>query len=153
MAEIQPGERIPSFTLPDQNGQPFDVDQALGKKNLVIYFYPKDYTPGCTKEACRFRDEFDDFKKADATVIGISSDSPEMHKKFAERYRLPFTLLSDRKNEVRKKFGVKGSLMGLLPGRVTFIADKEGVVRHTFNAQFKAEEHVEEALRVLKELQ
>jgi len=119
----------------------------------VIYFYPKDDSPGCTKEACSFRDQFEVFKEADAVIIGISGQSVESHKEFAEKHRLSFTLLSDVGNKVRKLFGVPTNLMGLLPGRVTYIADKKGKVIFIFNSQTKATEHVDEALRILKELQ
>jgi peroxiredoxin Q/BCP len=152
MNQIEIGSAIPEFTLPDQDGNMFDINSVAGKKNLVIYFYPKDDTPGCTREACYFRDQFEVFKEADAMIIGISGQSVESHKKFAKKYRLSFTLLSDAGNKVRKQFGVPSGLMGLLPGRVTFVVDKSGKVIYTFNSQTQAERHVNEALRVLKEL-
>jgi peroxiredoxin Q/BCP len=152
MNEIKIGSSIPTFTLPDQNGNSFDINSVLGKKNLVIYFYPKDDSPGCTKEACSFRDQFEVFKEADAVIIGISGQSVESHKEFAEKHRLSFTLLSDEGNKIRKQFGVPTNLMGLLPGRVTYIADKTGKVIFIFNSQAKATEHVDEALRILKGL-
>lgn len=150
--KIKKGSKIPHFILPDQNGNDFDIDQSPGKKNMVIYFYPKDDTPGCTKEACSFRDQFEDFKDAGAEVIGISGDSVESHKQFAQKHNLPYTLLSDSNNKVRKLFGVPSDFLGLLPGRVTYIVDKEGVVQHVFNSQFNAEKHVKEALKVLEKL-
>ena len=153
MNEIKIGSIIPAFTLPDQDGNLFDINSVLGKKNLVIYFYPKDDSPGCTKEACSFRDQFDVFKEANAVIIGISGQSVESHKEFAEKHRLSFTLLSDEGNKIRKQFGVPTNLMGLLPGRVTYIADKTGKVIFIFNSQTKATEHVDEALRILNELQ
>lgn len=152
MNEIKIGSSIPAFTLPDQNGNLFDISSVIGKKNLVIYFYPKDDSPGCTKEACSFRDQFEVFKEADAMVIGISGQSIESHKKFAEKYRLSFILLSDEGNKVRKLFGVPSNFFGLIPGRVTFIADKKGKVVYVFNSQTQAEKHVDEALRILKGL-
>ena len=118
----------------------------------MIYFYPKDDTPGCTKEACYFRDEYDVFEKADALIIGISGQSVDSHKKFAEKYHLNFTLLSDEENKVRKLFGVPVNLFGLLPGRVTYIIDKSGKVVYIFNSQTQAKRHVDEALRILKGL-
>ena len=130
----------------------FDINSVLGKKNLVIYFYPKDETPGCTKEACSFRDQFEVFKEADALIIGISGQSVESHKDFAEKHRLSFTLLSDEGDKIRKQFGVPTNLLGLLPGRVTYIADKTGKVIYVFNSQTQAARHVDEALRILKEL-
>ena len=152
MNEIKVGSTIPAFTLPDQNGKMFDINSVLGKKNLVIYFYPKDDSPGCTAQACSFRDQFEVFTEADAVIIGISSQSITSHKAFAEKHRLSFTLLSDEGNKIRKKFGVPTNLMGLLPGRVTYVADKTGKVIYTFNSQLQTEKHVAEALRILKSL-
>jgi len=152
MNEIKVGSSIPAFKLPDQDGNMFDINSVLGKKNLVIYFYPKDDSPGCTKEACSFRDQYEAFKDADAVIIGISGQSVESHKEFAEKHRLSFTLLSDEGNKVRKQFGVPSDLLGLLPGRVTFVADKKGKVIYVFNSQTQATKHVDEALRILKEL-
>jgi peroxiredoxin Q/BCP len=152
MNEIKIGNSIPAFKLPDQNGNLFDINSILGKKNLVIYFYPKDDSPGCTKEACSFRDQFEVFKEADAVIIGISGQSVKSHKEFAEKHRLRFTLLSDEGNKIREQFGVPTNFLGLLPGRVTYIADKSGKVIYVFNSQIQAEKHVDEALRILKEL-
>lgn len=153
MKQINIGDKVPLFKLKDQNGELFDLGKVVGAHNLVIYFYPKDDTPGCTKEACSFRDQFEAFKDANALVIGISSDSPESHKKFAEKYNLPFVLLSDSKKEVREMFGVPGSLFGLIPGRVTYIVDRTGIVRHVFNSQMNAEQHVAEAMEILKKME
>lgn len=146
---LKKGSRVPEFKLPDQNGKLFDISTEIGKKDLVIYFYPKDFTSGCTKEACTFRDQFDDFKKSDAMIIGISAQSPESHKKFAETYHLPFTLLSDVNNKVRKLFGVK---INPIPGRVTFIVDRTGHIVYTFESLTEPQKHVEEAMRILKTL-
>ena len=151
MNEIKIGSTIPSFTLPDQNGNLFDINAVLGKKNLVIYFYPKDDSPGCTAQACSFQDQFEVFTQADAVVIGISGQSVKSHKEFAEKHRLSFTLLSDDGNKIRKQFGVPTNLFGLLPGRVTYIADKTGKVIYVFNSQTNATKHVDEALRILFE--
>jgi len=150
MNKIIVGSKIPSFTLKDQNGQPFVIDSVLGKKNLVIYFYPKDDTPGCTKEACAFRDQYEDFTDADALVIGISSDDVESHKNFAEKYNLSFTLLSDEGGKLCKQFGVPTSFLGMFPGRVTYVVNKQGVVIHIFNSQMNATKHIDEALNALK---
>ena len=146
--KIKVGEQVPSFLLKDQNGKMFSVRSSIGKP-MVIYFYPKDDTPGCVKEACKFRDDFEDFIDLGALVIGISADTVESHKRFAEKYNLPFILLSDTKNEVRKLFGVPKSLI-FLPGRVTYIVDKKGIVQNIFNSQFGAEKHIENALKELK---
>lgn len=151
MEKITIGSKIPSFTLPDQNGNLFNIDSVLGKKKMVIYFYPKDDSQGCTKQACSFRDNFEVFTEADAIIIGISGQSVESHKAFAEKNRLSFTLLSDKGNKIRKLFGVPTNLFGLIPGRVTYVTDKSGKVVYTFNSQLDATKHVEEALRILKE--
>ena len=150
MNEIKIGSTIPSFTLPDQNGNLFDINSVLGKNNLVIYFYPKDDSPGCTAQACSFQDQFEVFKQADAVIIGISGQSVESHKEFALKHRLTFTLLSDEGNKIRKQFGVPTNLLGLIPGRVTYVGDKSGKVIYMFNSQTQATKHVDEALRILK---
>ncbi|MCF8365679.1 MAG: peroxiredoxin [Bacteroidales bacterium] len=150
--KLKVGQKIPSFILPDQDGKDFNIKDLLGKSNIVIYFYPKDDTPGCTAEACTFRDQFVDFKDAGAEVIGISSDSVESHRRFAEKHHLPFRLLSDMDKKVRKSFGVPGDMLGLIPGRVTYVMDKTGEVQHIFNSQLNAAKHVEEAIAVLKRL-
>jgi peroxiredoxin Q/BCP len=152
MKRIEVGSMLPSFTLKDQNGNLFSMDSVLGRKNLVIYFYPKDDSPGCTKEACSFRDQFEVFNEADAVIIGISGQSVESHKKFAEKYRLSYTLLSDEGNKIRKLFGVPTNLLGLLPGRVTYVADKTGKVVFMFDSQTRTQDHVDSALKILQEL-
>jgi thioredoxin-dependent peroxiredoxin len=152
MSKIEKGCKVPVFALPDQNGKSFDISAVIGHKNLVVYFYPKDDSPGCTKEACYFRDQFEVFNQADAMIIGISGQSVESHKKFAEKYKLSFTLLSDTGDKVRKLFGVPTNFFGVLPGRVTYIVNKSGVVVYVFDSQTQATKHVDEALRILKEL-
>ncbi len=146
---LKPGDKMPVFSLPDQDSNMFHIEDYVGKKNLVIYFYPKDDTPGCTKEACAFRDDFEAFTNLNAMVIGISADPPSSHRAFIEKYNLPFTLLSDPDFKVRKMFGVKA---GMIPGRVTFVVDKEGVIRYVFDSMTNAVKHVEEAKKILKEL-
>jgi peroxiredoxin Q/BCP len=152
MKNISIGDHVPLFSLKDQYGNQFDLISFIGKKKLVIYFYPMDDSPGCTKEACYFRDQFEVFKEADAMIIGISSQSVESHKRFAEKYKLTFTLLSDIGDKIRSLFGVRTNMFGLLKGRVTFIVDKSGTVVYIFSSQLKAEQHVDEALRILKEI-
>lgn len=152
MNEIKIGSSIPEFSLRDQDGNLFNIASVLGKKNLVIYFYPKDDSPGCTKEACSFRDQFEVFNEANAVIIGISGQSVKSHKEFADKYKLTFTLLSDEGNKIRKLFGVPTNIFGLIPGRVTYIVDKSGKVIYIFNSQTNATKHVDEALRILKEL-
>ncbi len=145
------GETAPAFKLKDQKGATVSLADFAGRKNVVLYFYPKDDTPGCTKESCTFRDQYTAFTDVGAEVLGISSDSESSHLAFAEKYRLPFPLLADAGGEVRKQYKVPKSL-GLLPGRVTFVIDKKGVVRHVFNSQLNPTKHVSEALDVLKTL-
>jgi len=150
---LRKGDKIPNFQLYDQDGNEFVLNENLGQQNLVIYFYPKDDTPGCTAEACGFRDSFEDFIQYNCKVIGISEDDIRTHKNFQLKHQLPYTLLSDPENKVRKMFGVPRSLLGILPGRVTYVADENGTIKHIFNSQFRAEKHVEEAISVLKQLQ
>jgi peroxiredoxin Q/BCP len=150
--KIEKGSKLPSFALPDQHGNMLDINTLIGTKNLVIYFYPKDDSPGCTREACYFQDQFEVFNSEDALIIGISGQSVESHRKFTEKYHLSFTLLSDKDNKVRKMFGVPTDFFGVLPGRVTYIADKTGTVVYVFDSQSQATKHVDEALRILKSL-
>ncbi len=145
------GDKAPSFTLSDQHGKAVSLSDFAGRANVVVYFYPKDDTPGCTKESCTFRDQYTAFTDIGAEVLGISSDSEASHRAFAEKYRLPFPLLADAGGAVRKQFRVPKSL-GLLPGRVTFVIDKRGVIRHVFNSQLNPTKHVDEAIAVLKSL-
>ncbi|BAX81441.1 peroxiredoxin [Labilibaculum antarcticum] len=152
MKKMEVGSKVPTFELNDQNGQQFKLETVLGKKNLVIYFYPKDDSPGCTKEACSFRDQFEVFADADAMIIGISAQSVESHLEFAKKHRLNYTLLSDTGNKVRNLFGVPSSLFGLIPGRVTYVVNKEGKIAYLFNSQIQAQKHVDEALRIIQEL-
>jgi thioredoxin-dependent peroxiredoxin len=149
--KVQIGSRVPEFSLLDQNGKKFDIKDVIGKKKLVIYFYPKDDSPGCTKEACYFQDQYEVFRQADADIIGISSQSVESHRKFADKYKLSFTLLSDKSNKVRELFGVPTNFLGLIPGRVTYVVDKSGKIIYSFDSQMQATRHVDEALRILKE--
>jgi len=142
------GSKAPDFTLPSQSGEMVRLKEFLGEKVVILYFYPKDDTPGCTKEACAFRNEHEEFEKLDAEVIGISSDSVESHRRFAEKHDLSFTLLSDEGGKVRKLYGVSNTF-GIFPGRVTYVIDEAGVVRHVFSSQIGAVKHVEEALKSL----
>ncbi len=151
MKPLGVGDQIPEFSLPDQEGNEVNSRDILGQKALVLFFYPADNSPVCTKEACSFRDAYQDFLDAGATVIGVSSDSVTSHKKFASNHRLPFPLLSDSDQALRKAFGVPKSL-GLLPGRTTYVIDKQGKVRHFFSSQFSAQRHVDEALGVVRKI-
>jgi peroxiredoxin Q/BCP len=117
-----------------------------------LYFYPKDETPGCTAEACTFRDAYEDFTDAGAVVIGVSADSLSSHEKFAAHHRLPFVLISDEDGTLRRAYDVPSSMLGMLPGRVTYVIDREGKVQHVFNSQIQAKRHVKEALEVVKRI-
>lgn len=141
---------LPDFELLNQHNKPVSSKDLIGKSALVIYFYPKDDTPGCTAEACAFRDRFEDFADADARVIGISADSVESHKQFAEKYQLSFDLLSDPDNKIRKQFSVPRSMFGLLPGRLTYVFNKQGRLIHRFNSLFNTKKHITEALAALR---
>jgi len=149
MSAIDVGDNAPGFSLKDQNGATVSLSDFHEKTWVVLYFYPKDNTTGCTAQACSFRDAYQDFKDAGAEVIGISSDSEEQHQGFADKYRLPFVLVADEGGRVRKDYGVPKS-MGFLPGRVTYVIDPEGIVRHVFNSQLKVHKHVDEALAVIR---
>jgi peroxiredoxin Q/BCP len=143
------GTPAPDFSLTDQKGNAVSLSDFRGKKAVVVYFYPKDETPGCTAEACAFRDAYEDFRDAGAIVIGISSDSAASHAAFAAKHRLNFTLLSDPREIVRKAYGVSKTL-GLLPGRETFVIDVSGLIRLRFSSQFRPRKHILEALEVLR---
>jgi peroxiredoxin Q/BCP len=149
---IQVGDKAPDFTLPSQSGEQVRLHDRLGERVVVLYFYPKDNTSGCTAEACAFRDSHETFTDAGAEVIGVSSDSADKHAAFAGRHNLPFTLLADKGGRVRKTYGVP-AVLGVLPGRVTYVIDRTGTVRHVFNSMTNIDQHVNEALDVVKQLQ
>jgi peroxiredoxin Q/BCP len=149
---IQAGDKAPDFTLPSQSGEPVRLHDRLGERVVVLYFYPKDGTPGCTAEACAFRDSYEVFTGAGAEVIGVSSDPVGRHAAFAGRHQLPFTLLSDQGGHIRKNYGVP-AVLGLLPGRVTYVIDREGTVRHVFNSMTHIGQHINDALEVVRQLQ
>ena len=149
---MQIGDACPSFELYNQSGELIKSSAFLGKQKTVIFFYPKDETPGCTKEACTFRDKYEDFLELECQVIGISSDSVESHAQFASRFGFKFTLLADPEKMVRKAFQVPGNLFGLLPGRVTYIIDNMGIIRGIFNSQLNPMGHVQEALKIVGQI-
>lgn len=149
---VRIGDRAPDFTLPSHSGVPVQLSDFRGKQTVVLYFYPKDNTPGCTAEACAFRDSHEVFVEAGAEVIGVSSDAIDAHGTFSRRHRLPFTLLSDEDGAVRRAYGVPRTF-GILPGRVTYVIDREGVVRHVFSSMINIDGHVGEALAVVRRLQ
>ena len=148
---IQVGDAIPDVALQSQTGETVNLRSFNGEKCVVLYFYPKDDTPGCTKESCNFRDSYTAFQDAGAEVIGISADDVASHKTFATKYNLPFTLLSDTGNAIRKSFGVP-STFGILPGRVTYVIDKSGIVKHITNSQLNFQGHIDESLKVVQGL-
>jgi peroxiredoxin Q/BCP len=148
---LKVGDSIPIFSAIDNNGNHFDSATIVGKKPAIFYFYPKDNTPGCTAQACSFRDQYEDFKDLGAEVIGISSDSISSHEKFVAKYKLPFILLSDNDKKIRNLFGVKPNLFGLLPGRVTYVVDKKGIIQLVFDS-LAATSHIPKALETIKKL-
>ena len=148
---LKVGDKIPNFAAIDTNGDLFDSHTVIGKKPVVIYFYPKDNTRICTEQACSFRDQYEDFKVLGAEIIGISSDSLKSHISFANKYHLPFILLSDFDKKIRKVFGVPNDLLGLIPGRVTYVADKSGIVMLVFNSM-SGKIHIQKALQILKRM-
>lgn len=147
--KIKVGDKATNFVLPSHSGDIISLRDFLVSKDVVLFFYPKDNSPGCTAQACEFRDNYEEFNRIDAEVIGITSDHMESHKRFSSSYGLPFALLSDQGGKVRKLYGVSKTL-GLIPGRITYVIDKKGTVRHVFSSQFNPTKHVEEALRALK---
>jgi len=146
------GDKAPDFTLPSgDNGKLVSLSDFLGKRNVVLYFYPKDESIGCTMEACSFRDELSEFKGVDAEVIGINSDSVESHAKFSEHHRLPFTLLSDGKKDVIRKYRAKALFIGSTK-RITYVIDKSGVIREIISS-LRPKPHVQGALEALKAIE
>ena len=148
MKPIGVGDMIPEFSLRDQNGEIFDIRSVLGIKRLVIFFYPQDGSLNCTKEACYFRDLNDLFLENDAVVLGISGQSVESHREFASNNRLPYKILSDTDNKVRKLFGVPSKFFNLIPGRVTYVVDRSGKVVYIFDSQTEVQRHADEALKI-----
>jgi len=153
MSGLRIGERVPLFELPDQDGRTIRFASLLGQGPIVLYFYPKDYTPRCTAQACSFRDADEAFAAAGAVILGISSDTVESHRSFANHHGLRFRLLSDEGSKVRQLFGIPKQLLGFLEGRVTLVIDREGVVRHRFDSMLRTGRHVEEALQMVQRLQ
>ena len=148
--KISVGDIAPDFTLKDSANNDVNLKEILKEKSVVLYFYPKDNTPGCTAQACSFRDSYEDFKKAGAEVIGVSSDTEDSHEKFIQKNKLPFILLSDKNGELRKSYGVKTDLFGIIPGRVTYVIDKNSVVRYMFSSQMQTGKHIEKSLEIIK---
>jgi len=145
---LKVGAKAPLFALTDQNGRMVDIADLIGKKALVVYFYPKDFTAGCTMEAHEFREMHEEFQRNGAEVIGVSSDDVATHRRFADEHRLPFILLSDPDDRVREMYGAWG--MGRTPGRVTFLIDKQGIIRMVFSSQIQPRKHISQALKALE---
>lgn len=151
MSKIHVGDAAPAFAATTHAGEKIALADFHGKQAVVVYFYPADNTSVCTAQACSFRDAYEDFVQAGAVVIGVSSDSLASHRDFAAGQQLPFHLISDSDGALRKSFGVPRTF-GLIPGRVTYVIDKSGIVRHIFNSQFNPRRHVEESLAIVREL-
>ena len=150
LTELKVGDRAPDFSLRDERGLPVSLKDYVGSK-VVLYFYPKDFTSGCTAEACSFRDNYKLYQDKGAVVIGVSVDSVESHSKFSEKYNLPFSILSDDGKDVARAYGVLG-IGGFLAKRVTFIIGKKGTITHIF-PKVDVKQHNEEVLRALEELE
>lgn len=148
---LQVGQAAPDFSLKTTTGATFRLQDLRGR-HVVLYFYPKDDTPGCTTQACTFRDQYEDFKDLGAEVVGVSSDSEKSHQKFTAKHNLPFELLADENGAVRKLYEVPRAMLGLLPGRVTFVIDKNGIVQYIFNSLTGATDHVSKAMEVIRGL-
>ena len=148
---LKVGSKIPDFSLADQSGKIRSIKELKGKP-FVLFFYPKDDTPGCTIEACGFRDKYDLFKVLGAEVWGISNGEASSHLDFAKKNNLPYPLLCDQNNLIRRKFGVP-KFLGLLEGRVTYVVDSQGILKHIFEDLLNGPAHIKEALKILKEIQ
>lgn len=149
---IAVGERAPEFTGKLGNGKQLSLKDFRGSRNVILYFFPKDFTPGCTKEACSFRDRRSDIAKLDAEIVGVSFDTAAKHQQFADAYQLPYPLVSDPDAAIAKAYGA-GRLGGWLPSkRVTFVIDKGGVVRHVIRAELNIDKHIDEAIEILNAL-
>ena len=151
MTTVLAMDAAPNADLSLCTGETVALSDLWHENPVVLFFYPKDNSAICTKEACAFRDAYEDFAAAGATVVGVSGNSAESHQQFAERHRLPFLLATDADGAVRRAFGVPKT-MGLISGRVTYVIDREGIVRHVFSGQFAADRHVREALDAVRKL-
>lgn len=143
------GDQAPDFTLLDQSNRSVQLSGLLEEGVVVLFFYPKDYSMGCTAEVCAFRDNFEAFRDAGAIVVGVSADTTESHQGFAERHRLPFILLSDPEDAVHKLYGVEKTL-DIFRGRVTYVIDQQGSIRHVFSSQINIDKHVKDALQIIR---
>ena len=150
---IAQGDRAPEFEGTLAGGKQLRLRDFRGRRHVILYFFPKDFTPGCTREACSFRDRRAEVAGLDAEIVGVSLDTPEKHEAFAQKYQLPYPLVSDRSGAIATAFGV-ARLGGWLPTkRVTFVIDKQGVVQHVIQSEFSIDMHIDEALETLRRLQ
>ena len=149
LAKLEIGDKAPDFTLPSSTGENISLSQFFGKKQVVIFFYPMDESPVCSREAEAFKNKYETFKELGAEVLGISPQSVESHMSFSKHHNLPYFLLSDSDNGVRRLYGVSPTL-GIVPKRVTFVIDKEGIIKHIFSFQFQPAKHAEQALLALR---
>jgi peroxiredoxin Q/BCP len=148
--QLKVGDKAPLFEATTDSETKLSLSNLIGKNNIILYFYPKDMTPACTAEACGFRDNWEKIVSLGATVIGVSSQDTDSHKEFKQKHNLPFPLVSDPKNEIRKLYGVSGFL---IPPRVTFVIDKAGVIRYIINSQLNITKHISEAIENLEAIQ
>ncbi len=153
MSTLEPGDIAPDVSFTKGDGTKVRLSELIGKQTVVLYFYPRDDSPGCTIEACAFRDSYEDFTQAGAVVVGVSTDSAADHKAFKAKFMLPFTLLTDESGAAAKEMGVKNAAFGLIKGRVTFVIDREGVVQSRFDSAIRMKEHVNQALELVKRLE
>lgn len=149
---IEIGDKCPNFEYKLADGSVSSIAEQIGNKNIVIYFYPKDFTPGCTKEACAFRDNYEVFQELNCEVIGVSGDSESAHDRFAKKHQLPYPLVADTNKKIRNAFGVPKNLFGLIPGRVSYIVDKTGTIRGIFNSLTDPFGHINNGIQLVKEL-
>jgi peroxiredoxin Q/BCP len=150
---LSPGTRAPDFALPADGGRTARLADYHGKKTVVLYFYPRDDSAGCTIESCTFRDAYEDFTAAGAEVIGVSSDSVESHDRFSGKHRLPFVLASDPDGNTARAYQVERGMFGLIPGRATFVIDHDGIIRDAFSSSVRVKEHVHRALDLVRDLE
>ncbi len=150
--KLEAGDKAPDFVRNDENGTPVHLADRVGKNVVVLFFYPKDSSPGCTKEACAFRDSYQDFQDAGAEVIGVSGGTTETKQQFVQANRLPFTMVTDADGAVGKMYGIGKAMLGLVPGRITFVIDRAGIIRHRFESNFNMDAHAREALQIVQTL-
>jgi peroxiredoxin Q/BCP len=147
--KLEVGDKAPDFVRTDQNGTPVHLADRIRKQVVVLFFYPADNSAGCTREACAFRDSYEDFQDAGAEVIGISGGTTEGKQKFVRNNRLPFTLVNDADGAVQEMYGIGKALLAVFPPRITFVIDREGIIRHKFESRINMDAHAKEALQIV----